>query len=130
MGDFCHLQLLCYDMPIICQHPSSRTAHELFTIKINYSNAFISACWIWVLCRRPDVRIKNGFGVCFILVASLSKQLMLLFRSPHKPKTTLKHNMLEYVLDNFNVLFYNMFVLLYILLLLLIFMVYASKYTK
>ena len=98
MGNFCHLQLVCCDMPIICQHPSSRTAHKLSTIKIKQSSVFILVFQIQFWCRIPDIKIKDGFGVCFILVAQTSKQLMQLFRSSHMAKTTFNHTALKYVL--------------------------------
>ena len=63
--------------------------------------------------RRPDVRVRDGFEVCFVLVAYISKQLMLLFRSPQKAKTALNHTILKYVLYKSFVLFQNMFVLLH-----------------
>ena len=99
MGNFCHLQLVCYDMPITCQNPSSRTVHKLSTIKIDQRMFLFLACWVWIWCKRADVWVKDGFGVCFVLVAQISKQLMLLFKSPHKAKTTFNHIMLKNVLD-------------------------------
>ena len=56
-------------------------------------------------CRRPDVRVRDGFEVCFVLVACISKQLMLLFRSLQKAKTTLNHTMFKYVLyESFSII--------------------------
>ena len=60
---------------------------------------FFLACWVWVWYRRADVWVKDGFGVCFVLVALISKQLMLLFQLPHKAKTTFDHTMLKHVLN-------------------------------
>ena len=70
----------------------------LSTIRKHQSSAFIFACWVWVWCRRPDVRVGDGFEVCFVLVAYISKQLIELFRSPQKAKTALNHTMPKYVL--------------------------------
>ena len=91
-------QWASHDMATLCQHPSYRIVLKLSSIRILQSNAFFFACWVWVWYRRPGVRVRYGFEVCFVLAVYISKQLMILFRSPQKAKTALNHTIVKYLL--------------------------------